>query len=53
MNETKNNGIIDPDDPILEMIDLTEDAEEKRDAKRGWSNHFVFKEELFFLSNRL
>lgn len=29
------NGIMDVDDPILEMIDLTDDAEEKRDAKRG------------------
>lgn len=29
------NGVIDVDDPILEMIDLTDDSEEKRDAKRG------------------
>lgn len=29
------NGIIDVDDPILEMIDLTDDLEERRDAKRG------------------
>ncbi|CAH0549074.1 unnamed protein product [Brassicogethes aeneus] len=29
------NGIIDVDDPILEMIDLTFDAEDRRDAKRA------------------
>jgi hypothetical protein len=31
----KNGTIFDGDDPILEMIDLTDDAEERKDAKRG------------------
>lgn len=29
------NGLLDPDDPILEMIDLTEDVDEKRDTRKG------------------
>lgn len=33
--ETKKNGLLDEDDPILEMIDLTEDIEDRRDVKRG------------------
>jgi hypothetical protein len=31
----KNGTIFDGDDPILEMIDLTDDAEERKDAKRA------------------
>lgn len=31
----QKNGVIDHDDPLLEMIDLTDDLEERKDAKRG------------------
>ncbi|RZB39274.1 suppressor of white apricot [Asbolus verrucosus] len=31
----KNGAIFDGDDPILEMIDLTDDIEERKDAKRA------------------
>lgn len=31
----KNGNIFDGEDPILEMIDLTDDMEERKDAKRG------------------
>lgn len=34
-SQTKNGPIFDGDDPILEMIDLTDDTEERKDAKRG------------------
>lgn len=34
-DDTKNGIILDNDDPILEMIDLTDDSEERKDAKRG------------------
>lgn len=33
--DAKNGIILDSDDPILEMIDLTDDTEERKDAKRG------------------
>lgn len=32
-NATTKNGLLDEDDPILEMIDLTDDVEEKRRGK--------------------
>lgn len=36
-SHNKNGTIFDGDDPLLEMIDLTDDLEERKDAKRG--NH--------------
>lgn len=34
-DEEVRNGGLDADDPILEMIDLTDDMEERKDARRG------------------
>lgn len=43
-SQTKNGPIFDGDDPILEMIDLTDDSEERKDAKRGtiWFKNLQF-----------
>lgn len=44
------NGLLDEDDPILEMIDLTDDVEDRKDAKRGKS-YFIFNTIKFNMIN--